>query len=61
MRERGPIDPTCDCPTCTGFSAGFLAHLFRIEERAAVTLASMHNLRFYARLIEKLRSADRRP
>lgn len=61
VRERGPIDPTCDCPTCTGFSAGFLAHLFRIEERAAVTLASMHNLRFYARLIEKLRSADRRP
>jgi queuine tRNA-ribosyltransferase len=58
VRERGPLDPTCDCPTCARYSAGFVAHLFRIEDRSAATLASMHNLRFYARLIEKLRSAS---
>jgi queuine tRNA-ribosyltransferase len=59
IRERGPIDPTCDCPACTGFSAGFLAHLFTIEDRLAATLGSLHNLRFYARLLERLRAAER--
>lgn len=59
VREKGPIDPGCDCVACTKFSAGFLAHLFRIEDRTAVTLASTHNLRFYTRLIKKLREADK--
>ena len=59
IRERGPIDPTCDCPACTGFSAGYLAHLFRIEDRLAATLGSLHNLRFYARLLERLRASER--
>lgn len=58
VRERGPIDPTCDCPACTGFSAGYLAHLFAIEDRLAATLGSLHNLRFYTRLLDRLRAAD---
>jgi queuine tRNA-ribosyltransferase len=59
IRERGPIDPTCDCPACSTFSAGYLAHLFAIEDRLAATLGSLHNLRFYVRLLERLRAAER--
>jgi queuine tRNA-ribosyltransferase len=59
IRERGPIDPTCDCPACTGYSAGYLAHLFAVEDRLAATLGSLHNLRFYTRLLERLRAAER--
>lgn len=55
VRERGPVDPGCDCAACTNYSAGYLAHLFRIEDRLAATLGSIHNLRFYSRLIDALR------
>jgi queuine tRNA-ribosyltransferase len=58
IREKGPVDPTCDCPAC-GFSTGYLAHLFRIEDRLAATLGSLHNLRFYVRLLDRLRAAGR--
>jgi queuine tRNA-ribosyltransferase len=57
VRERGPIDPTCDCPACADLSAGYLAHLFAIDDRLAATLGSLHNLRFYIRLLERLRAA----
>jgi queuine tRNA-ribosyltransferase len=59
VRERGPIDQSCDCLACSRFSAGYLAHLFRIEDGLAATLGSIHNLRFYTRLLARLRSMDR--
>lgn len=60
VRERGPIDPECDCLACTQFSAGYLSHLFRIDDRLVHTLGSLHNLRFYSRLLERLRSMEGR-
>ena len=56
VRFSGPVDPSCDCEMCTTLPAGYVAHLFRIEDRLAETLGTMHNLRFYARLIEALRA-----
>jgi len=55
VRRRGPIDPGCDCEMCT-LPLGYVAHLFRLEEVLAGTLASLHNLRFYTRLIDALRT-----
>jgi len=55
VRADGPIDPTCDCACCTGYSLGYLHHLFRIGDSLAHRLATMHNLRFYTRLMERLR------
>ncbi|HXZ63164.1 MAG TPA: tRNA guanosine(34) transglycosylase Tgt [Streptosporangiaceae bacterium] len=55
VRAAGPVDPDCDCELCTGYSAGYLAHLFRVEDSLAHTLASAHNLRFYTRLTAALR------
>lgn len=52
-----PLDPTCDCPTCRTFSAGYLHHLFRCEELLAYRLATLHNLRFLLRLMEEMRAA----
>jgi queuine tRNA-ribosyltransferase len=54
VREKGPVDPACDCPMCTSLPGGAVAHLFRIEDALAGTLASLHNLRFYTRLTEAL-------
>lgn len=41
-----PIDPACDCMTCTtGYSRAYLRHLMRARELAYYRLASIHNLR----------------
>ncbi len=51
------IDADCDCYTCRRFSAGYLHHLFRSRELLAYRLATIHNLRFIARLMEGMRAA----
>ncbi len=58
--EAGPIDPECGCPTCTRHSAAYLRHLHRCGEILYSRLATMHNLAFYARLMERLRDAIER-
>ncbi len=55
-----PIDPACDCTTCTTFTAAYLHHLFRAGEILGLRLASVHNLRFLARQIEVIRDAIER-
>ena len=57
--DRRPLEEDCDCPTCRRFSRGTLRHLFVSEEMLGPILLSIHNLRFYARLFERLRQAIR--
>ncbi|MCC6790348.1 MAG: tRNA guanosine(34) transglycosylase Tgt [Thermomicrobiales bacterium] len=52
-----PIDESCDCATCATFTAAYVHHLFRSEEVLGLRLASVHNLRFLAREMERIRSA----
>ena len=52
-----PLDPDCDCYTCRNFTAAYLNHLFRAEELLGLRLATIHNLRFLARLMEDIRKA----
>jgi queuine tRNA-ribosyltransferase len=53
-RERGPISATCDCPCCRNYSLGYLHHLFDVDDPLALRLATMHNLRFYVQLLNRL-------
>ena len=53
--SRGPLDPECDCETCTTFSRGYLRHLFVVEEILGLRLVSLHNIRFLVRLGEEAR------
>ncbi len=55
--KKRPIDPGCDCYTCRTFSAAYLHHLFKCEELLAYRLATIHNLRFIARLIHQIHTA----
>jgi queuine tRNA-ribosyltransferase len=58
LREQAaPLDPACDCYTCTHFSAAYVHHLFKAEELLAYRLASIHNLRYMARLSSRMRRA----
>ncbi|NPA17477.1 tRNA guanosine(34) transglycosylase Tgt [Persephonella sp.] len=52
-----PVDEECDCYTCRNFSRGYLRHLFNAGEITGMTLATIHNLRYYSRLMEDIRHA----
>lgn len=55
--EDGPVDPHCPCRVCQRHSAAYLRHLHEAKEILAARLATYHNLAFYARLMEQIRSA----
>ncbi len=52
-----PLDRECDCVACRNYSRAYLHYLLRIEEATAWRLLSLHNLRYYARLMQRIRSA----
>lgn len=54
-RDDSPVSRACDCLLCAKYSRAYLAHLFRIKDVTAMRLATIHNLRFYSILMEKLR------
>lgn len=52
-----PLDPGCDCYTCQNYSRAYIRHLFKAGEILGAHLASVHNLRFLLRLMERVREA----
>src|SRR5262249_3595045 len=57
--SREPLDPECDCETCTGFARGFVRHLFMVKDILGLRLVSIHNVRFLIRLGEQARKRIR--
>ena len=55
--DFAPIEADCTCYTCQSHTRAYLAHLFRADEMLAGTLASIHNLHFLLRLVEKMRAS----
>ncbi|MGA2910249.1 MAG: tRNA guanosine(34) transglycosylase Tgt [Candidatus Microgenomates bacterium] len=55
LSDISPVSLACDCMLCKRYSKAYLAHLFRIDDFTAGRLATIHNLRFYSILMEKLR------
>lgn len=66
-----PIEPGCDCPACSPgpaqgmpwaspgdqpFSRAYIRHLFFAEEMLGPILVSLHNLRYFQRLMSDLRA-----
>ena len=47
------------CTTCAVHSRAYLSHLIRVNDMLGARLASVHNLRFYLRLLEQVRDAIR--
>ncbi len=52
-----PPDEECDCYTCQNFTRAYLRHLYNADEISAYILNTIHNLRFYHRLMENARKA----
>lgn len=53
--DEQPLEPGCDCQACQGFSRAYIRHLFQAEEMLGPILVSLHNLRFYQRLMRDIR------
>ena len=53
--STAPLDPECDCETCTTYPRGYLRHLFVVEDMLGLRLVSLHNVRFLVRLGEQAR------
>lgn len=55
--DERPIDETCGCAACAGFSRAYLHHLDRCGEMLGPMLASIHNLHYYLNLMREVREA----
>ena len=56
--DTRPIEEGCDCQAWAGgFSRSYLRHLDRCNEMLGPTLATLHNLRYYQRLMAQIRDA----
>ncbi|WP_428940936.1 tRNA guanosine(34) transglycosylase Tgt [Fontivita pretiosa] len=56
-RDPAPIEPGCDCYACRHFSRGAIRHFFLADEMLGPVLVSVHNMRFYQRLMQDIRRA----
>lgn len=52
-----PVDNTCNCYLCLHHTKAYLRHLMTSGEILGERLATMHNLKFYLNLMEKIRKA----
>ena len=55
--DTNPLDAACDCYTCQNFSRGYLHHLDKCGEILGAQLNTIHNLRYYQRVMSGLRNA----
>lgn len=55
--DMRPIDASCDCYTCRHFLRAYIRHLFMYKDPLVYRLMSIHNVRFYIRLLSRIRSA----
>ena len=58
-RDTGPIEPGCDCYACQNFTRGAIRHFFFACEMLGPVLVSVHNIRFYQRLMADVRQSIR--
>lgn len=55
--DTGALDADCDCAACLNYSRAYLSHLYRSGEILGARLCSLHNVRYYQRLMRRMRAA----
>lgn len=56
-QDPSPLDKYCTCYVCTNFSKAYIRHLFKANELLFYTLTTYHNLSFFQRLMQEIRTA----
>jgi queuine tRNA-ribosyltransferase len=55
--STAPVEEGCDCYCCGRFGRGYLHHLAKRGEMLVASMASLHNVTFYQRLMGDIRAA----
>ena len=55
--DSAPVDSACDCYTCRNYSRAYLRHLFIAGEILAIVLNTIHNIRYFMNLMQRIREA----
>lgn len=55
--DTSTLDPECDCYTCRHYTKSYLHHLDKCGEILGARLNTIHNLRYYQRLMAQIRQA----
>ncbi|MFH1175261.1 MAG: tRNA guanosine(34) transglycosylase Tgt [bacterium] len=53
--DFSPISENCDCYACKNYSKAYIRHLIDIKESLGMKLSTIHNLKFYLKLMKMLR------
>ena len=54
--DQNPPDPNCDCPVCRRYTRAYLRHLMQAGEPLSATLNSIHNLAYYLKIMQRVRT-----
>ena len=57
IQDSQPIETGCDCYCCRTYSRATLRHFFNAGEMLGPIMTSLHNLRFYQKLLARTRQA----
>ena len=57
--DMSPIEEGCDCPACRNYSRAYIRHLLKAGEMLGLRLCTLHNLYFYNKMMEDIRTAIR--
>jgi queuine tRNA-ribosyltransferase len=52
-----PLDESCACPACRGYSRAYLHHVVRSGEMIAGMLLTWHNLHYFQQIMQEMRDA----
>jgi queuine tRNA-ribosyltransferase len=55
--DFSPLDPKCNCYTCTNYTRAYIRHLIKAEETFGIRLTSIHNLHFLLEMMRNVRQA----
>lgn len=56
-QDYQPIEPGCRCSVCKNYTRAYIRHLVNVDEILGVRLVSLHNVYFYAMLMQRIREA----
>ncbi len=55
IEDSRPVDENCDCYCCANFTRAAVRHFFNVSEMLGPILLSLHNIRFYKKLMAQIR------
>jgi len=58
-QDPEPIEKDCSCPACQTFPRAAIRHFFNVGEMLGPILATIHNLTYYQRLMNRIRQTIR--